>query len=222
MKNRYTQGEEIANALSHAIGIVLIIIAGIVLMKKAVNVGDNWAIRTIPLYLLGAFSSYLVSTWYHATNHKKRKAQLRKFDHAAIYLHIAGTYSPIALVLLREVGYWGWGIFCFVWLCTIIGFIFSFTNLKEHSHLETACFVAMGSCILIAFKPLIDTVSPLGMINVVWWIIAGGAAYITGALFYSWRKVKYMHSVFHLFCLLGSICHIMAIYYAIGYQGTGS
>ena len=185
-------------------------------MTKAIVGGNVWAISTVPLYLLGAFSSYLASTWYHAATHKKRKVKLRKFDHAAIYLHIAGTYSPVALVLLREVGYWGWGIFFFVWLCAIVGFIRSITNLEEHSHLETACFVAMGCSILVAFKPLVDTVSPYGMMNIVWWIIAGGTAYIIGALFYSWRKMKYMHGVFHLFCLIGSICHIMAIYYVIG------
>ena len=218
LKKQYSKGEEIANASSHAVGIALIIIAGIVLMKKAIDGGDIWVIGSVPLYLLGAFSSYLASTWYHATTNKKRKELLRKFDHGAIYVHIAGTYSPVALVLLREAGYWGWGIFCFVWLCAIVGFILSFTNLKEHSNFETACFVAMGSCILIAFKPLIDIVSPHEMMNIVWWIIAGGVAYIVGALFYSWRKVKYMHSVFHLFCLIGSVCHIMALYYVVGFK----
>ena len=218
MEKKYTRGEEIANASSHAIGIVLTIIAGIILMNKAVVGGDIWAIGSIPLYLLGALSSYLVSTWYHATTQKKRKKLLRKFDHGAIYVHIAGTYSPVTLVLLRTTGYWGWGIFCFVWLCAIVGFILSFTNLKEHNNFETACFVVMGSCILVAFKPLIDTVSPHGMMNIVWWIIAGGAAYIIGALFYSRRKVKYMHSVFHLFCLAGSVCHIIALYYVISFK----
>ena len=215
MEKQYTKGEEIANASSHATGIILIIVAGIILMRNAVDGGDIWAIGSIPLYILGASSSYIASTWYHAATNKKRKKLLRKFDHGAIYVHIAGTYSPVALVLLRKAGYWGWGIFCFVWLCAIVGFVLSFTNLKEHSNFETFCFVAMGSCILVAFKPLIDIVSPHGMMNIVWWIIAGGAAYITGALFYSWRKVKYMHSIFHLFCLIGSVCHIMAIYYAI-------
>ena len=216
MEKQYTKGEEIANVSSHAIGIVLCFVAGVVLIRKAVAGSDMWVIGTVALYLPGALSSYIASTWYHATTHKKRKALLRKFDHGAIYLHIAGSYSPITLVLLRDVSYWGWGIFCFVWLCAIVGIILSFTNLKEHSHLETVCFVAMGSCILVAFKPLIDTVSQYGMMTIVWWIIAEGVAYITGALFYSWRKVKYMHSVFHLFCLIGSACHIMAIYYVIG------
>ena len=176
MEKQYTKGEEIVNASSHAIGIVLSIIAGIVLMKKAIVGGDGWAMGTVPLYFLGAFSSYLASTWYHATTNKKRKAQLRKFDHGAIYLHIAGTYSPLALVLLRDVGYWGWGLFCFVWLFAIVGFIFSITNLKGHSHLETICFVAMGCSVLVAFKPLVDTVSPHEMMNIVWWILAGGVA----------------------------------------------
>ena len=215
MTKQYTQNEEIINASTHAIGIVLVVVSGIVLMKRAIAGGDAWAIATVPLYLIGAFSSYLASTWYHATTHEARKAKLRKFDHSAIYLHIAGTYSPVALVLLRETGYWGWGLFCFVWLCATVGLIFSVTNLKGHSHFETACFVAMGCSIFIAFKPLIDVVSPQGMMNIVWWILAGGAAYIIGALFYSWRKMKYMHGAFHVFCLLGSICHIIAIYYVI-------
>ena len=218
MEKQYTKGEEIVNASSHAIGIVLSIVAGILLMRRAIIGGDIWAIGTVPLYLLGVFSSYLASTWYHATTHKQRKELLRKFDHGAIYVHIAGSYSPFTLVLLRDVGFWGWGIFCFVWLCAIVGIILSFTNLKEHSNFETACFVAMGSSILVAFKPMVETVSPVGMMKIVWWIIAGGVAYITGALFYSWRKVKYMHGVFHFFCLIGSVCHIMAIYYVIGYK----
>ena len=215
MEKQYTKGEEIVNSISHAIGIVLVIVAGIVLMKKAIVGGNAWAIGSVSLYLVGAFSSYLASTWYHGATNKKRKAKLRKFDHSAIYIHIAGTYSPIALVLLREVGFWGWGLFCFVWLCAIIGSIFSLTSLKGHSHLETICFVAVSCSIFVAFKPLIDVVSPLGMMNIIWWILAGGAAYIIGALFYSWRKMKYMHGVFHFFCLMGSVCHIMALYYVI-------
>ena len=215
MEKRYTKGEEIVNASSHAIGIVIIIIAGVVLMRKAITGGDMWAIGSIPIYLFGAFSSYLASTCYHAATNKRRKARLRKFDHSAIYLHIAGTYSPVALVLLREESYFGWGLFSFVWLCAIVGIIFSVKNLKEHSNLKTACFVAMGCCIFVIFKPLIDIASLHNTMSIVWWIVAGGVAYITGALFYSWRKMKYMHGVFHLFCLLGSVCHIIAIYYII-------
>ena len=212
MGKRYTLGEEIANSVSHGVGIIFGIVAGFLLMDKAMASGDPWAIGSVPLYLFGMLSSYITSTLYHSLKDGKAKELLRKFDHGAIYLHIAGTYSPITLVVLRNVSYWGWGLFIFVWLCAAVGFLLSFTNLKEHSNIETICFIAMGASILIAFQPLVNTLSPLHELNSVYWIIAGGASYIIGALFYSWRKVRYMHSVFHLFCLGGSICHAIAIY----------
>lgn len=212
MGKRYTLGEEVANSVSHGIGIIFGVIAGVFLMNKAIISGDPWAIGSVPLYLFGMLSSYFTSTLYHSRKDGKTKELLRKFDHGAIYLHIAGTYSPITLVVLRNVGYWGWGLFIFVWLCAIVGLFLSFIKLKEHSNLETACFVAMGASILIAFKPLADVLSPLHEISSIYWIIAGGVSYIIGALFYSCRKVRYMHFVFHVFCLGGSICHAIAIY----------
>ena len=108
----------------------------------------------------------------------------------------------------REQGYWGWALFCFVWLCAIAGTIVSFLKLKEHSNMETICFVGMGLSVLVAFKPLIDSVSTAAVI----WIIAEGVCYITGAVFYSFNKVRYMHSVFHFFVLAGSVCHIIAVW----------
>ena len=136
---------------------------------------------------------------------------LRKFDHGAIYLHIAGTYTPFTLLVLRHAGGWGWGIFTFVWLSAIVGFILAFKKLKEHSNLETICFVGMGSAILVALKPLMDCLSAIGASPAFWWLLGGGASYIMGAVFYSLRK-PYMHAVFHLFCLGGSIGHIIAIW----------
>lgn len=216
MAIKYTNGEEVANSISHGIGILLGILAGVLLMNAAIRSGNPWAIGSVPLYLFGMLSSYITSTWYHASPQgTKQKKLLRKFDHGAIYLHIAGTYSPITLIVLRDVGWWGWSLFAFVWLAAAVGFLLSFTKLKEHSHLETICFVAMGGTILIAFKPLIDTLAPLGEINVVWLFLAGGVSYILGALCYSWKSIRYMHSIFHLFCLGGSICHAIAIYKAI-------
>ena len=107
-------------------------------------------------------SSYISSTWYHGSRPGKLKELLRKFDHGAIYLHIAGTYTPFTLLVLRHAGGWGWGIFAFVWLSAIAGFILSFKKLKEHSNLETACYVAMGACILVAMKPLMDHLAEMG------------------------------------------------------------
>jgi hemolysin III len=161
------------------------------------------------LYMFGMLGSYIASTVYHACPaHSKWKERLRKWDHAAIYWHIAGSYSPITLVALREQGYWGWTLFGFVWLCAIVGTIMSFRKLQEHSNLETICYVLMGLVVLVAFKPLMDAVSP----HAVGWIIGEGACYITGALFYSLNKRPYMHSVFHFFVLGGSVCHILAVW----------
>ena len=154
-------------------------------------------------------ASYAASTIYHALPAKSRwKERLRRWDHAAIYWHIAGSYSPITLVAMRGEGWWGYGLFAFVWLCAISGTIVSFVKLKEHSNLETICFVAMGLSVLVAFGPLLRAVSP----NCVAWIIAEGVCYITGAIFYSLNKRRYMHSVFHFFVLAGSICHIIAVW----------
>ena len=114
----------------------------------------------------------------------------------------------MTLTALRDQGYWGWSLFIFVWSCAIAGTIVSFTRLKEHSNLETFCFIGMGLSILVAFKPLMDSVSQAAII----WLIAEGVSYITGAVFYSFNKKKYMHSIFHFFVLAGSVCHIIAVW----------
>jgi hemolysin III len=138
----------------------------------------------------------------------KWKERLRKWDHAAIYWHIAGSYSPITLVAMRNHGYWGWALFAFVWTAAIVGTVMSFVRLKDHSHLETVCFCLMGLSVLAAFKPLLDCVSTAAVA----WIIAEGVCYITGAVFYSLNKRRFMHTVFHFFVLAGSLCHIIAVW----------
>jgi len=209
MAIKYTKGEERTNYISHAGGILLGIIVGICLLVYCYRREDIWMELGVWLYLGGMLGSYIASTAYHACSPLSRwKERLRKWDHAAIYWHIAGSYSPITLIALRESGYWGWTLFIFVWLCAITGTIMSFRKLKEHSHLETICYVLMGFIVLIAFKPLMDAVSP----EAVGWIIGEGACYVTGALFYSLNKRKYMHSVFHFFVLGGSVCHILAVW----------
>lgn len=209
---RYSNGEEWANTLSHAAGILLGVIAGYFLLVKAAGSNDShWAVACVAVYLVGMLSSYVSSTWYHGSRPGRSKELLRKFDHGAIYLHIAGTYTPFTLLVMRHAGGWGWGIFAFVWLSAVVGFILSFTKLKEHSHLETFCYVGMGSAILVAMKPLLDCLSAMGASPAFWWLIGGGASYVLGAVCYSLRK-PYMHAVFHLFCLGGSIGHIIGIW----------
>lgn len=172
--------------------------------------GENpWARLGVCLYLFGMLASYVTSTVYHTLLRRSPwKERWRHWDHAAIYWHIAGSYSPITLIALREQGYWGWSLFSFIWAAAIAGTIASFIKLKDHSNLETICFCLMGLSVLIAFKPLLDSVSTAAVI----WIIAEGVCYITGAVFYSINKKRYMHTVFHFFVLAGSICHIIAVW----------
>lgn len=209
MKSFYTHTEELWNSWSHAGGIALGVAVGALFLVWCFSEQNGWATAGVSLYLFGMLSSYVASTVYHALPaHSAWKPRLRKCDHAAIYWHIAGSYSPITLVALRGEGLWGWGLFAFVWLCAIAGTVTSFRRLKDHSYLETAVYVGMGLSVLVAFKPLIDCVSA----GAVAWIVAEGVMYVTGALFYSLHKRKYAHTVFHFFVLLGSVCHIVAVW----------
>ena len=206
---RYTKREEIWNAASHGGGILLGVVIGIIFLVWVFRSDSDWARVGVILYLVGMLGSYVASTLYHSIkHHSKWKERLRKWDHAAIYWHIAGSYSPLTLVALRTQGYWGWSLFIFVWTCAVAGTVVSFIRLKEHSNLETLCFVGMGLSVLVAFKPLMDSVSDAAVV----WLIAEGVSYITGAVFYSLNKTKYMHSVFHFFVLAGSVCHIIAVW----------
>ena len=209
MKIFFSHKEEVWNSWSHAAGIILGVVVGTAFLVWCGWARNGWATAGIILYLFGMLSSYIASTVYHALSAwSPWKERLRKWDHAAIYWHIAGSYSPITLVALRQEDYWGWSLFSFVWLCAIAGTIVSLVRLKEHSHLETFCFVGMGLSVLVAFKPLLYSVSAAA----VSWIIAEGVMYVTGAVFYSLNKRRYMHSVFHFFVLAGSICHIVAVW----------
>lgn len=218
MTIRYTKREEQWNSWSHAFGIILGLTAGIVLLTVCFQIDNHWVTAGVLLYVFGLLSSYTASTVYHATSRRSRwKERLRQLDHAAIYWHIAGSYSPITLVALREQGYWGVGLFIFIWSCAMVGTVISFVRLKEHSNLETLSFICMGLSVLIAFKPLVAAVST----NVIMWIVAEGVCYITGAMFYNLNKRRFMHTVFHFFVLGGSICHIIVVWNILREYMTG-
>ena len=210
---RYTIEEERWNAISHSVGIVGGIIVGAIFIKEVITRGgDAWDMASVLLYMFGMLSSYIFSTLYHACSpDSKWRKTLRKLDHSAIYWHIAGSYSPITIIAMRDVGYWGWGIFIFCWLCAIVGTLLSFYSLKKHNILETVCYVLMGLTILVATKQFYDAVA----LPVFLWVVGEGVAYITGAVFYSFHKVKYIHTVFHFFVLLGTMCHMIAMWYVI-------
>ena len=136
----YSKKEETINSISHGIGIAMGVIVGTLFLIKCYQAQNLWAAFGVWLYLFGMGGSYLASTLYHSLKHHNPwKRRLRHWDHAAIYWHIAGSYSPITLIALREDGGWGWGLFGFVWLCAIIGTVVSFRKMEEHSYVETVC-----------------------------------------------------------------------------------
>lgn len=212
LMKKYTIGEEYVNSISHGIGALMGVIVCAYFLKLGYVGGSSLVIFSLWLYLFGVVSSYLTSTIYHAmsSNLQVAKKTLRQFDHAAIYWHIAGSYSPITLIAMLAAGFnvWGWVIFAFVWLCAIVGTALSFRKMKAHSYLETACYVLMGLSILVAFKPFHDSVGT----SIVLWVVAEGVSYIVGAVLYGFKKRRYMHSVFHGFVLLGDVCHMVAVY----------
>ena len=209
-QNTYSLSEEIVNTVTHAIGLVMGLWVCVLFLVHSVGT-NSWLVPfSFALYLFGVVSSYAASVTYHAIPATKTitKAWARKFDHAAIYWHIAGSYSPLTLVAMCDGGesVWGLVIFFFVWLCAIVGTALSFRKMKAQSYLETACYVLMGLTILIAFKPFYDSCG----LSIVLWVVGEGIAYITGAVLYSFKKIPYIHSGFHVFVILGDICHMVA------------
>ncbi|WP_102408665.1 PAQR family membrane homeostasis protein TrhA [Parabacteroides bouchesdurhonensis] len=211
-KQRQTYEEEVANVFTHGAGMVFGAVALVVLIHKAVCSGDRWAVGCVAVYAVCMTLSYVTSTFYHASARARRKRLLRRFDHSAIYLHIAGTYTPFTLVALRNEGYWGWSLFATVWIAAIIGVWLSFRKMKKKDHLKTICYLAMGWVVVIAFKPLVDVFRQTDSMDVLYWLIAGGLSYTAGTVFFYLDNHKYMHPVWHIFVLGGSICHFFAIY----------
>ena len=206
----YSFSEEIVNTATHAAGLVMALAVCIFFLVQSSGTGSWLVPLSLGIYLFGVVSSYAASVVYHAipSTREKAKSWARKFDHAAIYWHIAGSYTPLTLIAMPDGGapVWGQMIFFFVWLCGIVGTALSFRKMKAQSYLETTCYVLMGLTILIAFKPFYDSCG----LAIVLWVVGEGIAYITGAVLYSFKKVPYIHSVFHLFVILGDICHMVA------------
>ena len=209
-EKKYSKGEERLNVISHAIGFVCALAVSVFFVGEVIaKGGDGWSLASMLLYAVGMLSSYAFSTAYHATRvGTSARRLLRKFDHAAIYWYIAGCYSPITLIAMRDTGYWGWGIFAFCWLCAIVGTLLCLRKQKKQNILETVCYVLMGLTILVAMKQFYNAV-PLSAFL---WVVGEGVAYIAGAVLYSIHKVKYAHAIFHFFVMLGTLCHMIAVW----------
>lgn len=201
----YSSMEELFNALTHGFG-TAVAIAGLVLMIVfSVRAGDGWRLASSIVYGTTMIILYLMSTLYHAISLPGPKRVLRVLDHCSIYLLIAGTYTPFTLVVLR--GQLGWWLFAGVWTLTALGIILNAIDIHKFKWVSMALYLAMGWCILFAWKP-IRAALPLQALIL---LLCGGLAYTGGVVFYTLKSKMYMHGVWHLFVLLGSVLHYLCI-----------
>ena len=197
-------GEEFANSLSHGAGFVAALIAVPVLVQGAIGLG---AAAIVGAAIFGATTAllYLTSTLYHALPANRAKRVLQILDHGAIYLLIAGTYTPFTLGVLR--GPWGWTLFGLIWSLAVAGIVLKSIRGIRHPRLSTAVYLAMGWLILAVAGPLWHAMPVSGLI----WLAAGGVAYTAGVGFYAVDRMRYAHFVWHLFVLAGTACHFVAV-----------
>ena len=205
----YSPLEESINIISHAIGLILSIVALVLLVRHANLHGNVWHVVSFTIFGLSLISLYAASTFYHSAKKSDLRRRLRIVDHATIYILIAGTYTPFALVTLN--GPSGWMLFGVSWGMALTGIILKLFYTGKYNLISTLMYVFMGWIIVFAIKPLINNLSSDGL----FWLVAGGMAYTTGAILYSIKKIKLNHAIFHLFVLLGSFCHFVAIYFYI-------
>lgn len=207
---RYSLAEEILNAATHGLGILLSIVGMAVLVAFASLNGSPILIVSCAIFGGSLILAYTSSTLYHAITNEKAKQIFRQFDHSSIYLLIAGTYTPIVLVLLDET--WGWTIFSIVWTISIIGIILKFVYPHRFKKLSVVLYVIMGWFIVIAINKLFENMDSTGL----WLLLLGGIFYTVGVIFYIWKKLPYNHAIWHLFVLAGSVSHyFMVLFYVV-------
>ena len=198
--------EELANAITHGLGLGLAVAGLVVIVALAARRGDARAVVACSIYGATLVLNYLASTLYHSVKYKGPKRLFRIFDHCAIYLLIAGTYTPFTLVCLK--GGWGWSIFGVIWGLALAGILFKVFFIGRFAIMSGLVYLAMGWLIVIAVKPLVGSIPVWGLI----WLGAGGLAYTAGILFFAFdTRVRYFHAVWHIFVLAGSIFHYFAV-----------
>ena len=201
-----TFGEELANSVSHGLGLMLVIVGLPFLILDALRQGGEVAVFAASIFGGSAVLLYLASTLYHSVAHTRIKALLLRLDYSAIYLFIAGTYTPIALGVVR--GDWGWALFAAVWALALAGVIFKLIVGDRFHRLSTLLYVVMGWTGLIAIQPLWLHMSANGLL----WLLGGGLAYCIGVVFFMLQeRLRYSHFIWHLFVLGGTGCHYFAV-----------
>lgn len=203
---RYSALEERINILSHFAGLLLSVVALFFLVQRANQFGSPALLISFSIFGISMIALYAASTLYHSAKNPVRRLRLRTVDHAAIYVLIAGTYTPFCLVTLQ--GRTGWLIFAMVWSMALTGIVLKLFFTGRYKLLSTTMYVCMGWSILFAVKPLLNNLSGAGTS----WLLAGGIAYTLGAIVYSMKFIKLNHAIFHVFVLAGSVCHFFAVF----------
>jgi hemolysin III len=204
-----SKGEELANSVSHGIGTALAVAALVILVVLAAPGGKTANIVGFSIYGATLIALYLASTLYHSFPPGRVKEMLRIFDHASIFLLIAGTYTPITLIALK--GVLGWALFGVVWGVALAGIVFKIFWIKKFALFSTILYALMGWMIVFAIKPLLAAISRPSLI----FLLAGGLAYSFGIIFYLWKNLKYSHTVWHVFVLAGSVCHFFTMVFLL-------
>jgi hemolysin III len=214
--------EELANALTHGLGVVLSVAALwlLVAAAQAPSVGAPSAaggtgrLLALSVYGLTLVLLYLASTLYHAARCRARKRALLLCDHAAIFLLIAGTYTPYALIALGDA--WGWALFALIWTAALAGIAFKLVRRDRRERVSLALYLAMGWVGVVALWPLTERLPADGILL----LALGGLAYTGGVAFYLWERLPYGHAVWHVFVMAGSACHFLSIYYYVAPGAT--
>lgn len=204
-KKDYPLGEEIANSITHGLGALASVAALVILNVKAARYGTAWHVVSFSIYGLTLFLLYLFSTFYHALSHRGAKNVFARMDHAAIFLLIAGTYTPFMLTSLR--GLWGWSMFAVIWSLAVTGVVIRSIYLSRFRVISTIVYILLGWSFLIAYRQIIQNIPMPSLM----FLLYGGICYTVGVIFYVWRKLPFHHAIWHLFVLAGSILHFFAV-----------
>lgn len=205
LNKRYTLGEEIFNSVSHGVGALLAVAGTVVLIVMTALYSDPWGVVSSAVYGGTLIILYTMSTLYHAITNEKAKRVMRVMDHVTIFLLIAGTYTPITLVTLR--GTLGWVLFGFIWGAAALGIVLNAIDLERFRKISVVCYIIMGWAIIAAIVPLINSLPTISLV----FLLIGGVLYSVGVIFYAIKKIKYFHSIWHLFTIGGSVFHYFAI-----------
>ncbi|HEY5850931.1 MAG TPA: hemolysin III family protein [Lysobacter sp.] len=197
--------EEFLSALTHGLGATAALAGGAVLITLAALYGDGWQLAGAIVFGISLLLLYIASTLYHAIQHPVAKARLKVFDHCAIYLLIAGTYTPFTLIGLR--GPWGWSLFAAIWVLALAGVVFKLFYTGRFKLLSTGIYIAMGWLVVVAIEPLLGALDAW----TIGWLFAGGLFYTLGTVFYHRPSLPYSHAIWHLFVVAGSVCHYVAV-----------